>query len=158
MYLDKITIADIERFKVHRLQVVCPTTVNIDLRTCRATFYVAKQWGLLTNNPLTNVQQLKIARLDPVCLTGTDQITLLEGICEAWLCELALFALNTGMRRGEVINLRWVDVDMDQRMIRVPDQEHFTIKDDKGRVIPMNDPVYGILHNRFSIGGYFFTN
>jgi len=157
-HLDKITVADIERFKGDRLKKASFTTVNIDLRTCKAAFFVALKWGLLKTNPFTKVSQLRQPRLDPIHLTEVDKSILLNGIHEDWFHDLVLFALNTGMRRGEIINLRWVDVDMDKRMIHVTNQEHFTVKGGKGRVIPMNETTYRILQNRMSSGCYVFTN
>jgi len=49
-------------------------------------------------------------------------------------------------------------VDMDRRVIRIVNQETFTVKGGRGRTIPMNDTVYGILCDRLSIGSYVFTN
>ena len=156
--LDKITIADIERFKSARLQVASPTTVNIDLRTCKAAFYVAIRWELLNANPFSKVPQCRIPQHDPVHLTNSETAVLLDGIQEEWFHDLVIFTLNTGMRRGEIINLRWVDVDLEHRLIRIVNQEHFTVKGGRGRTIPMNDTVYTILQNRLSIGSYVFTN
>ena len=156
--LDKITIADIERFKSARLQVASPTTVNIDLRTCKAAFYVAVKWELLKVNVFSKVPQMRVATQARVYLIEDEVAMLLSGIAENWFRDLVMFALNTGMRRGEIVNLRWVDVDMDRRVIRIVNQETFTVKGGKGRVIPMNDTVYGILCNRLSISSHVFTN
>jgi len=91
-------------------------------------------------------------------LTNSETAVLLDGIQEEWFHDLVIFTLNTGMRRGEIINLRWVDVDLEHRLIRIVNQEHFTVKGGRGRTIPMNDTVYTILQNRLSIGSYVFTN
>ena len=50
--------------------------------------------------------------------------------------RLLITALHTGMRRGEIFNLRWADVDLGNCTIRVPDS-----KTDEPRDIPMDETL-----------------
>lgn len=43
-------------------------------------------------------------------LTANEEERLLAR-SSPWLREMILFALNTGMRQGEILNLQWQDVD-----------------------------------------------
>ncbi len=46
-------------------------------------------------------------------------------------------ALNTGLRRGEILNLKWSDVDLEGRKITV-----FRSKTNELRTLPVNDMLY----------------
>ena len=62
------------------------------------------------------------------------------------------------MRRGEIINLKWSDVDFDQRLLHVQNSDTFTTKTGKRRSVPMNVTVYQLLWNKSlgSNGEYVF--
>lgn len=54
--------------------------------------------------------------------------------------DIVVFALNTGLRKGEIFNLNFSNINMNERIIFIIDS-----KSNKNRIIPMNDPVYDIL-------------
>ena len=54
--------------------------------------------------------------------------------------DIVVFTLNTGLRKGEIFNLNFSNINMNERIIFVVDS-----KSNKNRIIPMNDPVYDIL-------------
>jgi integrase len=58
----------------------------------------------------------------------------------AYLREIIIVALNTGMRRGEILSLRWSQVDFMRDLIFVTQT-----KSGKDRVIPMNEAVRNAL-------------
>jgi integrase len=55
----------------------------------------------------------------------------------------------TGMRRGEIINLRWNDVNLKTRTVVVQSSTRYRTKFGKRRLIPINDVVYQILQSRW---------
>jgi len=58
------------------------------------------------------------------------------------LRPLVLLALNTGMRRGELFNLRWADVDLDRKVLTVTGAG---AKSGQTRHIPLNDEAVSVL-------------
>ena len=68
-----------------------------------------------------------------------------------WFKDIVVFAVLTGMRRGEIINLRWEDVDFERRLIQVCNSEEFKTKTGKTRTVPMNENVYQLLKRRSHI-------
>ena len=68
-------------------------------------------------------------------LTLDEEKRLFEPLesCE-WLTPIVLIALHTGMRRGEICNLQWFDLNFDRGLIHV----RKNTKNGKDRVIPMN--------------------
>ena len=57
-----------------------------------------------------------------------------------WLREIMAFALNTGMRQGEILNLQWQDVDFARGVLMVMQSKNGT-----RRTIPLNATVYELL-------------
>lgn len=54
-----------------------------------------------------------------------------------WLKEMIVVAVGTGLRRSELINLQWRDVDLDDEMIYVRNREDFNTKSGDERVVPL---------------------
>jgi len=57
--------------------------------------------------------------------------------------------LFTGMRRGEAASLRWSDVDLIEKVIRIPSER---TKGGRGLALPMSDVIYDMLGARHEIG------
>ena len=65
---------------------------------------------------------LKLPRItrEEICpLTEEESRRLLETVCGDRLEALYVLALNTGMRQGELLALKWDDVDLERGRLRV---------------------------------------
>jgi integrase len=89
----------------------------------------------------------------PVFFTREQVEQLLTAINERWLREIMLFAVATGLRRGEIVNLQWSDVDMKNRCITVQSSATFRTKTGKRRVVPLNDIAFYIVSTRYDDAG-----
>jgi integrase len=87
-------------------KAISPTTVNIELRALRAAFKTAKRWKLIDVDPFDGVTFAEVAEQVPLFFTSTDFQTSIDCIREGWFKEVVLFAALTGMRRGEILNLK----------------------------------------------------
>src|SRR5688572_15122260 len=65
-----------------------------------------------------------------------------------WLREVIVFALHTGMRQGEILNLQWQDVDFTRGTVVVMKSKNGT-----RRTIPLNITVYAILAAKQAASG-----
>jgi integrase len=63
--------------------------------------------------------------------------------------DLVIFGLFTGMREGEAAGLRWDEVDLPQRMIRLPARR---MKAHRRFDLPMSDVIYDLLVARRALG------
>jgi site-specific recombinase XerD len=156
--LDNITIQNIEIYKANRLKDVSPVTVNIELRTLKAFFSQAVKWELLEKSPFHNLKLIRLPEQTPTYLSPTDVKTLLNATTTRWLRDIIIFALNTGMRRGELINLKWQDVDFLHSIVLVKNSETFKTKSRTERVIPLNSQALNVLKELPQRSEYVFTN
>ncbi len=79
----------------------------------------AVEWELSGRNVAKRVKRPRIEWYESQTLTVKQAITLLEVARGSRLEALLLLALTTGMRRGELLALRWSDVDLDSRVLHV---------------------------------------
>jgi len=100
--------------KLHRLS---STSVRHHHSLLRRAFKQAVQWGLLPRNPADNVSPPRYRKVEMRVL-GEDDI---HRVLDASNSHYPLFflALYTGLRRGELLALRWQDVDLTMAEINV---------------------------------------
>jgi integrase len=69
-----------------------------------------------------------------------------------------IFAVDTGMRRSEIVNLKWENVDLERNIILVANSESFKTKSGRQRIVPINSLAKRILITRERISPYVFVN
>jgi len=84
-----------------------------------AALHHAVRWQLLARNPADAVQPPRAARRELTTIGAADVSHLLAAADETPIGSLARMAVMTGMRRGELLGLRWQDVDLDAGMAHV---------------------------------------
>ena len=83
---------------------------------------VAKRWGLIDENPAALVPRLSIPKRPERALTPVQVAILLKAVEGTRLECLYHIALTLGLRRGELLGLRWADVDWDKALLTVAQQ------------------------------------
>jgi integrase len=79
----------------------------------------ARTANLIGANPLDGVTAPQASRPAPRAFDPATVERLLRGLAGTWIEDISLFALGTGLRRGEACGLRWKDVDLAARVIHV---------------------------------------
>ena len=139
-YLHEITAIEIERFKNDEIKINSPATVNRKLARLKALFNKAIQWKKFEGeNPVRGIKFLKEDN-HKLRFLEVEEIKRLIDSCDGILKPLVITAVNTGMRRGELFNLKWHDIDFNQSLIHL-----LETKSGKERVIPMNEVVKNTL-------------
>jgi integrase len=148
LMLSRITVKHVEDHKRQRLDAVAPSTVNRELNTLKNLFRKAVEWGYLTQSPTAEVKKIKTAN-QPFRFLSGEEIELLLGACIATgnshFYGIVVTALNTGMRKGEILNLRWENVDMKRATIQVASGTDGHTKNYETRSVPMNRSLRAFL-------------
>jgi integrase len=77
---------------------------------------------------------------------------------EEWFKEIVVFAVLTGLRRSEIVNLKWSKVDLQRGILMVESEGNFKTKQGRRRVVPLNQSAKDLLnamHER-NAEGYVF--
>lgn len=138
----QITPMLVEKFKKERREGLTrykrarqPATVNRELAVLSKIFTLAIDAGAAYSNPCLRVRKLRMDNARNRYLSAEEETSLMKALENApsYMRAIVTLAINTGMRRGEILNLRWVDVDFARGVIYVRQT-----KTGKDRVIPMN--------------------
>lgn len=110
--LTSITPLRVEEFQQRRHREVAPATVNRETALLRHMFNMAERWGLYQGtNSVRLVKFLLENNLQFQTVSEADEQRLLE-CSPPYLRELILFATNTGLRCGDLLDLKWEEVDI----------------------------------------------
>lgn len=156
--LSEIRPEDVEAFRTQRLKKVSPSTVNREFSRLRSIFYKAVEWGFLRAYPFKSIKELKeppgkVRFITPEeferLLWACHPESLLQNpnnwgrkfskLLSDYLKPIVIIAFHTGMRMGEILNLKWQDVNLITRTISIE-----TAKSNHRRIIPINNTLYQI--------------
>ena len=116
--LNEISPIHIERLKSHKLKEgVTRTTVNHYLKTLKRMFNIAIAWEYTDKNPVRGIKFYSEKDAQRERILTEDEEDRLFGTAPAHLKPILVVALNTGMRRGEILNLKWKHVNLNKREI-----------------------------------------
>lgn len=143
--VDVKLIEDYKTFRKSKGQDASDTTVNIEITVLKSIWNMAMQSGYTNANPFKNVKSIKVTEKFERFLTFQESDKLLENTDE-WLYPIFYTFLKTGMRKQELMNLEWSDVDFERRKIKIRVKVDWTPKTSE-REIPMTDGLKGVLLN-----------
>src|SRR5258708_37802793 len=147
--LSTITSKHVDLYKTERLKTLSPTSLNIDLRTLRAAFYTAVRWKLIVESPFKQIPLMRIPERQPIYFSKEEFLKFIAAISEKWFKDLVIMAVSTGLRRGELLNLQWKNVDFQRKLIHIQSDANFHTKQGKKRIVPLSDDALRILWARF---------
>jgi integrase len=119
-FLSQISQSQVEKYQVKRLRDgVQVSTVNRELACMRKLFNKAIDWDYAMENPVAKVEFFsEVGREKQRVLTMEEEKRLLEA-CMSHIRSMTIVGLQTGMRKGEILNLMWKDVDLKNGVITV---------------------------------------
>jgi site-specific recombinase XerD len=146
--LDRITSRQVDAWRAKRLNDgLSPATVNRDLRPLRKALTMAVKWSLIDEHPLKEYSDLKEPDEGRVVWLDDDKVKRLRVAMRGkktpdYLRLATVMAMNTGLRKGEMIKLTWSAVDLDGKRLTV---RAATSKGFKVRYIPLNKKTLRVL-------------
>jgi integrase len=155
--LDAITDEDVQALK-SALSSKSPKTVNNVLTVLSKLLKVAVKWKVIKTMPCA-IELLKVPPPLPKFYEFSQYRALVEaaGRIDTRSSVAVLLGGDAGLRRGEMIGLRWVDVDFRRRQLVI--QQAIwkgivdTPKSGRGRVVPMTDALFATLQRHRHLCG-----
>lgn len=134
-YLHEITPIMIEKYKLDRRKDVSVAYINRELACLKCMFNKAILWEMAVENPVRKVKLYKENNTRLRYLEREEIDKLLKN-CSPGLRGIVLVAVNTGMRKAELQNLKWSDCNFQQSYVTL-----YHTKNGEKRIIPMNQTV-----------------
>lgn len=160
--LDRICVGDVERFKAEQKKAGAkPKTINNRLTVLRRMLTVAVEWGRCAAAP--KVSLMKKEPQKHRFLDFDESKRLIAAVTPLdWWRTMVLVGLRTGLRRGELLALRWEDVDLAGSLLNVQRSvwkgQEKAPKSGKARKVPLSvdaREALRLLPSRF-LKGYVF--
>jgi len=137
----------------HAEKRITDTTVNRDLEALRRMLFWAVDEGLLAANPLSRVRLTRERRKPRFVLTLAQEALLLAAAAPH-LRAIIVAALDTGMRRGEILAQRWEHIDFTRQLLSVT---HSKTAEGEAREIPLTGRLAELLRAHQQPEGLVFT-
>ncbi len=134
-HLDQIRREDVERFLGE--MTVSNRTKNLVLGTLRLLFQKALDWRYLASSPMMGVRRFREESHGSKPLTQQELGRVLDN-ATPWERSVIKVMTHTGLRPGELSQLKLQDVDWENRLIRVVSDHDRKTKNRKSRVVPMS--------------------
>ncbi len=115
-----------------------PSSINREIMAIKYMLRKAYDWKYIEHIP--NIKLLKIPNR-PVQFLSVDEIDSLINHSSIWLKPIIMVLRNTGMRIGELLNLRFNDIDLARGYITVRSP-----KTNNYRIVPINNELSTLLH------------
>lgn len=151
-----VTSKEIAAWRDRRLKEVTGGTVNREIDVLSTVFNHAKrEWGINVENPIPYVRRPEKAKARDRRLSADEERylfaaleegerrpdgTLGTGARNPWFGPLVKLAIETAMRRGELLALRWEHVDLTLQTAHLPDT-----KNGDPRTVPLSTAAVALL-------------
>jgi integrase len=131
------------KYRDTRLKAVSPASLKRELTILSSVLNIAiKEWGIvIPQNPVSMVSLPKIARGRDRRLESGEEEKLLSSSGELW--RIIILALETGMRRGEILNIKKSHIDFTRQTLLIP-----LTKTDTPRTIPLSSRAIAVLREQ----------
>jgi len=146
---DAVTAADVRRLRDSLMQKFAANSSRVSLAQLGTLYSWAIKEGLVTSSPLHAVEMPRKTELleyltrDEVSalLAAAARKAAVGTLADRMLRTCVLLALHTGLRKGELLGLRWVDVDLQTKRLTVARSFEVAPKSGKTRHLRLPDAV-----------------
>ena len=147
-FLSNLRAHHFAQFRDERLEQAGTQTVRHDINLFSHVLKTAKiDWGIPISNPVQEIRKPPISKPRDRRLKPHEDELLLEG-CNGstvtYLKPIITLALETAMRRGEILAIQWDDINESLRTLRIP-----VAKNGHPRVIPLSSKALTALPGAF---------
>lgn len=169
-FFGKMQLSDIKPFHIENFKIetknsvkvngkpISNATVNRSLEVLSKMFTIACNNDWVNKHPFKGIDKLKENNVKDRFLSKDEEIRLMDACIgvHAYMKPIIVFALQTGARKDEILNLKWKNVNFDMKCVLLTET-----KNGKDRHIPMSTKLYSLLQDLQDAKGnnsYVFTN
>jgi len=132
---------DVQRYVTKRTPEASAHSVQKELNVLKHLLRLAVEWEIVPVNHAQGVRSPQVGAgrcryLQP------NELRLLVEASQEWLRQIVVFAVSTGMRRSEVLGLRWLDVDIPNNRVMLRQT-----KNGESRIVYLNQSAQSIVHS-----------
>ncbi len=136
---------------------VSPRTINYELSLMRHAFNLAiREWEWVKENPVSRVSREKETTRIERWLTFEEEEKLLNASPE-WLRDILIVALDTGLRQGELLDLKVSQIDLKRGVLIITEQKNRSVD-----TLPLTERAKGVFRKRLRVrhirSDYVFPN
>ena len=144
-YIDEVRKVHVSSFVAELKKSALKTpTIRRYLATLSCLFSFAERSGWLAQNPVLHFDKRGIPEAQPrTRFLSRDEYRRLLSCCGPRLRPLVEMAVETGMRLEELLSLRWEQLDLERREVRL-----VLTKSNRPRVVPLSDRGVAVLAAR----------
>jgi integrase len=141
--LDEIDRNLIDRIKFKRAEIATKATANRYLALIRTILRKAwREWEWIERVPTVTLFRESAGRVRYLTLQEFERLV---AELPPHLADMAVFSVATGMRQGNVKSLRWADVDLANRHVRISAEK---FKNGRSQGFPLNAAAIAVLQKR----------
>lgn len=155
MSIGDITKNEIIRYRKerHKQKKLTETTINRDVEVIRHILFWAVEERILASNPLARSRLPRARRIKRPILSIAEEDLLLKAAA-SHLKGIVIAALDTGMRRGELLAQRWEDIDFFRKVLVVTKSK---TAEGESRELPLTNRLFEFLSVNRKSKGVIFT-
>ncbi len=155
-----LTPARVAEFRDQRLKIVSGGTVIRELAYISSVInHARREWGINIDNPVRLVRKPPTPQGRSRTVNEAEMLRILDALTprptrriSPWMKPLVELAVETAMRRGELLGLRWENINFRNRVAHLP-----VTKNGEGRYVPLSSRAVAILEGLpRSLSGYVF--
>jgi integrase len=130
--LKSIRRVDVQAYVTKRAGDVSPDSCAKELNVLKHLLRLAVEWQMIPASPAHGVKSPRVSA-GRIRYLQPPELRALLAASPKWLRPIIVLAVVTGMRRGEIVGLRKLDVDVSQARIMLPQT-----KNGEGRIVHLN--------------------
>ena len=155
-----LTPARVAEFRDQRLKLVSGGTVIRELAYISSVInHARREWGINIDNSVRLVRKPPTPQGRSRTVNEAEMLRILDALTprptrrvSPWMKPLVELAVETAMRRGELLGLRWEHINFSNRVAHLP-----VTKNGEGRYVPLSSRATAILEGLpRSLSGYVF--
>lgn len=148
-FIDEYTTEEIDSLLTMKLNSRSVYTARNYRAELRAAFEQAKRWKYISSNPVKDCINIKLP--EPNIITfGKTEIEIFLKLAGSVYGDIFIFTLYTGVRVGDLVNIKLSDIDLQARIITLGNDEHIP-KNRKTNFIEIADGIIDIIQKYIMI-------